>query len=100
MWKIILQVAVAVGLDKWAKKKAVELAKKIGGKAKDKAADILKTANVEGEIVELIKKHVKIEAVADIYRPGQTVYHNGQAHRIVKLLSAGKGAATYEAKPE
>jgi hypothetical protein len=40
MWKVILQVAVAVGLDKWAKRKAEALVEKIAKKAEKKAASI------------------------------------------------------------
>jgi hypothetical protein len=39
-WKAVLKVAVAVGLDKWAKKKAVALAGKLRAKAETKVKKI------------------------------------------------------------
>ena len=39
-WKVALRVAVAVGLDKWAKRKAGELIAKVKDKAKAKIEDL------------------------------------------------------------
>lgn len=39
-WKWILQAAIALGLDKWAKKKAVEIVAKLKARAEKKAEAI------------------------------------------------------------
>jgi hypothetical protein len=39
-WKLVLQVAVAAGLDKWAKAKAEQLVQKIIAKAQKKVEQI------------------------------------------------------------
>jgi len=44
-WKLILRVAVIVGKSEWAREKAKALAKKILGKAADKARVMLDSAN-------------------------------------------------------
>jgi hypothetical protein len=41
-WKTVLKIAVALGLDKWAKRKAGKIVKKIRNKAKKKVEDLQK----------------------------------------------------------
>lgn len=46
-WKLVLKVAVAAGLDKWAKDKAFALVSKLRSKAAAKAQDILAGNNAK-----------------------------------------------------
>jgi len=48
-WKAILKIAVAAGLDKWAKDKALALVGKLKAKAAAKAKDILEAGGASGE---------------------------------------------------
>lgn len=56
-WKTILKIAVAVGLDKWAKKKAKALIEKYSKKAEDKAKKIKEA--VEEKVEEWVSEDGK-----------------------------------------
>lgn len=45
-WKVALKVAIAVGLDKWAKRKAAEIITKVKDKAKKKIEGLEKVQSL------------------------------------------------------
>lgn len=96
MWGWVLKAAVAVGLDRWAKRKAVEVAGKLRSRARNKADAILEAVGTKvappGSIV--------IREDRDILRPGMVVVRDSVSFRITKLLLVNRAGAFYEAKPE
>lgn len=95
-WKVALKVAIAVGLDKWAKRKAVELAAKLKKKAVSKADGLLEAV---GEKVAKAGTIV-VREDRDTLRPGQVVVRDDRSYRVVKLLMVNKLGAFYEAVAE
>jgi hypothetical protein len=95
-WKAALRIAVAVGLDKWAKRKAVELAAKLRSRAVKKADGLLETVGAKvapaGSII--------VREDRDSLRPGQVVVKDDKSYRVTKLLMVNKLGAFYEAKAE
>ena len=95
-WKVALKIAVAVGLDKWAKKKAVELAGKLRSKAASKADGLLEAVGQKvapaGSII--------VREDKDTLRPGAVVLRDNRPFRVEKLIMVNKLGAFYEAKPE
>lgn len=95
-WKLALKAAIAVGLDKWAKRKAIELAAKLKNKAKKKADALVETV---GEKIAapgtLIVREDK-----DTLRPGSVVIRDDRSYRVTKLLMVNKLGAFYEAVAE
>jgi len=96
MWGWVLKAALAVGLDKWAKKKAVQLAAKLKSRAVKKADAVLAAAGAQlpatGTII--------VREDKDIHRPGQVVVRDDRTYRVVKLLMVNKLGAFYEAVAE
>jgi hypothetical protein len=95
-WKLVLQAAVAVGLDKWAKRKAINLAAKIKSKATKKADMILETVGQKA----LSASSIIVREDRDMLRPGQVVVKDDRSYRVTKLLLVNKLGAFYEAKAE
>lgn len=95
-WKWVLQAAVAIGLDKWAKRKAIEVAAALKKKAVSRADGILEAVGQQvakaGSIV--------VRESRDTLRPGQVVVRDDRSYRIVKLLMVNKLGAFYEAAAE
>ena len=96
MWAWVLRAAVAVGLDKWAKKKAVAVAAKLRAKAIQKADGILESVGTKvapaGSII--------VREDRDTLRPGSVVVRDGRSYRVTSLLMVNKLGAFYEAKAE
>lgn len=96
MWAWVFRAAVAVGLDKWAKKKAAELAAKIKSKAIKKADAIMESVGDKvapaGSII--------VREDKDTLRPGSVVLRDNRPYRVEKLIMVNKLGAFYEAKPE
>lgn len=97
-WKWALRAAIAVGLDKWAKKKAVELAGKLRKKAVDKADGLLET--VGEKLVKPAAGTIVLREDRDTLRPGSIVLRDSKSYRVTKLLSVSPLGAFYEAKAE
>lgn len=95
-WKVALKVAIAVGLDRWAKKKAVELAGKLKKKATAKADGILEAV---GEKV-VPAGSIIVREDRDTLRPGSVVLRDDRSYRVTKLLMVNRLGAFYEAKAE
>lgn len=95
-WKVALRVAVAVGLDKWAKRKALDLAAKIKAKAVKKADGLIEAVGDKvappGSII--------VREDKDTLRPGSVVMRDDRSYRVVKLLMVNNLGAFYEAKAE
>lgn len=95
-WKWALKAAIAVGLDAWAKRKAVELARKLKKRAATKADSILEAAGTKlaspGSII--------IREDRDTLRPGSVVIRDDRSYRVTKLLLANKLGVFYEAVAE
>jgi len=95
-WKLVLQAAVAAGLDKWAKRKAIGLAAKLKSRAHKKADAMLEAGGAKvapaGSII--------VREDRDMLRPGQTVVKDDRSYRITKLLLVNRLGAFYEAKAE
>jgi hypothetical protein len=96
MWGWILKAALAVGLDKWAKRKAIALATKLRSRAVAKAETLLKTAKAEIPPPEAII----VREAGDTLRPGSVVLRDDRSYRVTKLLIVNKLGAFYEAHPE
>ena len=92
----MLKAAITLGLDKWAKRKAVEIAAKLRQKAVAKADQLLEAAGHDvvspGSII--------IREDRDILRPGMVRMHDGRSYRVMTLLMVNKLGAFYEAKAE
>lgn len=66
MWKTILILAVKLGLEDWAKRKAAELAAKIEAEARDRFDQLLKSAHAQA-----VKKYeAAIEKADSISKAG------------------------------
>jgi hypothetical protein len=96
MWGWVLRAALAVGLDKWAERKAIALAAKLKTKALAKAESLLKTAKAEIPPPEAII----VREAGDVLRPGSVVIRDDKSYRVTKLLMVNKLGAFYEAHPE
>jgi len=96
MWGWVLKAALAVGLDRWAKRKAIELAAKLKSRAHKKADAVLEAVGAKvasaGSII--------VREDRDILRPGQTVLKDDKSYRVTKLLMVNRLGAFYEAKAE
>lgn len=70
-WKTVLKIAVAVGLDQWAKKKAKQLAEKLRAKVEKKVKKIEEAveAKVEEWVTEDGKTIVRKEGDKVTTRP-------------------------------
>lgn len=96
MWGWVLKAAIAVGLDKWAKRKAIELAAKLRKRAVAKADSILEAAGTKAMPVGTIV----VREDRDVLRPGSIVLRDSRSYRVVKLLMVNKLGAFYEAIAE
>lgn len=98
MWAWVLRAAVAVGLDKWAKKKAVELAGKLKKKAAKKVDGIMESVGTK--IVKPTEGTIIVREDRDTLRPGSVVLRDDRSYRVTKLLMVNRLGAFYEAKAE
>lgn len=99
-WKAALKVAVMLGLDSWAKKKAVEIASKLRKRAANKADGILEAAGTKAIQASGAAGSIVVREERDVLRPGSVVVQNDRSYRVVKLLFANKLGAFYEAVAE
>ena len=97
MWGWILKAALAIGLDQWAKRKAIELAKKLKKKAEARAERVLEAV---GEKAVGVAGTIIIREPADTLRPGSVVVRDSRSYRVVKLRMVNKLGAFYEAEAE
>lgn len=95
-WRLALKAALMLGLDKWAERKAVELAAKLKAKAAKKADTILATVGqkVEGPGTIIIRRD------RDDLRPGSVQVVNDVSYRVTQLLVVNRLGAFYGAKAE
>jgi len=107
MWGWVLKAALALGLDVWAKRKAVELAAKLRARAAKKADGLIAAAGAKADgFIEAAGTKVASEGTIivredrDVLRPGQVVLRGSRSYRITRLLVVNKLGAVYEAKAE